>query len=143
MKRIKIGLRKRLIIGLLGIFIVCVMFLGATISAQKNELPAPNGGGTFYTVSGNVRVNNANLESATIVLIYNGSVTESAMTGADGSYSLNALENFTYQISVYKEGYNFNPAFQTITNIQSDNQFSKRRTIMGSRAIWTNGRKLL
>jgi hypothetical protein len=109
MKRIKVSLRKKINISLLGVFFVCGLFSAATTSAQKTDLRAPNSGGTFYTVSGNIRANNTNLAGATVVLIYNGSVTESATTGADGNYSLIALENFSYKISVYKEGYNFNP----------------------------------
>lgn len=80
----------------------------------------PFGGGTFYTISGNVRADGADLAGAAVVLIFDSNIVESAMTDANGNYSLNALENFSYVVSVYKDGFNFNPAYQNITNVQSN-----------------------
>ena len=117
MKAIKFGLGK---IKRGAAIFACGLFLAAAVFAQKSEFTVSNGGGTFYVVSGNVQANGANLEGATVILIFNGSVTEAVTTDANGNYSLNAIENFTYTISVYKEGFNFNPTFQVLNNIQSN-----------------------
>ncbi len=98
-----------------------------TVDDGKNNPGSPaqaffslNGGGTFHTVSGNVKANGANLPDATVFLIYNSSLVESATTDANGNYSLNALQGFSYAASVYKDGYNFNPAYQVLINVQSN-----------------------
>lgn len=84
------------------------------------QIARPNGGGTFYSVSGNVKADGANLPNARVVLMIDGSVVESAATDADGNYSLNALEGTTYAASVYKDGFNFNPTFQILPNVQTN-----------------------
>ena len=91
--------------------------LTTNITAQTGK---PDGGGTFYTVSGNVQADGASLENAAVVLLLDSNIVESAVTDANGNYSLNALEGFNYTASVYKEGYNFNPSYQIVNNVNSN-----------------------
>lgn len=104
------------IISLPGVFFVCSLLLTATISAQK--FVTPNGGGTIVFVSGNIQADGANLPDATVNLINEGFVYSSGVTDADGNYSIQGIAGNTYTVSVYKEGFNFNPTFQFLSNIQ-------------------------
>ena len=99
-----------------GFLTLFLLLLTLGVFAQNK----PFGGGTFYTVSGNVQAEGANLAGATVVLLFDGSIVESTTTDAFGDYSLNALESFSYTASVYKDGHNFNPSHQNIVNIQSN-----------------------
>lgn len=112
------GNGRKLYIGLMfGAFLAAVNFHLPLGKAQKNT---SEGGGTFYTISGNVKADGTNLAGARVVLLFNSSITESATTDANGNFSLNALEGFSYMISVYKNDYNFNPSTQTLPNVQAN-----------------------
>lgn len=92
-----------------------ILFLLATVNfAQKTNLNISNGGGTFFTVSGNVKADGVNLEGAAVFLMIDGNITESTVTDADGNYSLDALEGIQYTAGVFKDGFNFNPSFQVL-----------------------------
>ena len=84
------------------------------------QIAESDGGGTFYAVSGNVRADGVNLENAAVVLLFDSNIVESTTTDANGNYSLNALEGFSYTASVYKDGYNFNPSYQILNNVQTN-----------------------
>lgn len=100
-------------------WLLTAFILSAAIYAQKNF--TLNGGGTLYSVSGNVRANNAPLPDATIVLAdLQGNFSGDATTDQNGNYSLSVVGEFSYTLSVYKNGYNFNPAYQTLNNVQSN-----------------------
>lgn len=73
---------------------------------------------TNYTISGNVRVDGANLSGATVSL--SGGQTASVQTGADGNYSFTIPAGASYTVSVYRNGINFNPASQSFTNLQAN-----------------------
>ncbi|MGI8788302.1 MAG: carboxypeptidase regulatory-like domain-containing protein [Pyrinomonadaceae bacterium] len=109
----KFGLNRLLLV-----FALAAMFIVQTVSAQVFK---PIGGGTIVTVSGNVQADGANLADA-IVLLTNlqGVVVFDAMTDANGNYIANAVAGNSYTVSVYKSGYNFNPAYQTFNNLQSN-----------------------
>jgi len=71
-----------------------------------------------FTISGNIKSDDANLSGATVSLT--GGQTVSVSTGADGNYSFNVPANADYTVTVSKNGIVFNPASQTFANLQAD-----------------------
>lgn len=66
-----------------------------------------------FTIGGTVKnkLGTANLASALVVLLKNGSPVKTAYTAADGTFSFTALKPATYTLKVTKTGYTFaNPA---------------------------------
>lgn len=100
--------------------LILIVLVQATIFTQKSDSTVPNGGGTFYTVSGNIKADGVNLEGATVFLMIDGNITESTLTDANGNYSLNAIEGNEYTAGVYKNGFNFNPTFQILGFIEKN-----------------------
>lgn len=102
-------------------FVLTIIFADAYLTivgnAQKN---APNGGGTFYTVSGNVKADGANLSGATIVFLNGNFIAQSATTDANGDYSAEIIGEQSYVVSVFKDGYNFNPTSRALNNVQAN-----------------------
>jgi uncharacterized delta-60 repeat protein len=70
-----------------------------------------------FTISGNVKADNANLAGATISLL--GSSSAVTTTDANGNYSL-TVAGGNYTVSVYKNGFAFNPASRAFSNVQSN-----------------------
>ena len=70
------------------------------------------------TISGNVMADGANLPGATVSL--SGTLAQTTTTDADGSYTLTANAGGNYAVSVYKNGFKFDPASQTFTNLQAN-----------------------
>ncbi|MDQ4120177.1 MAG: DUF5050 domain-containing protein [Acidobacteriota bacterium] len=73
---------------------------------------------TTFTISGNIKSDDANLAGATVSLT--GGQTVSVSTGADGNYSFTVPANADYIVTVSKNGIVFNPASQTFANLQAD-----------------------
>lgn len=71
-----------------------------------------------FTISGNVQADGANLAGATVSL--SGSQSATATTDANGNYSFNANQGGNYTVTVSKNGFVFNPASQTVTNLQTN-----------------------
>ena len=73
------------------------------VTAQSDSI----GGGTFFTVSGNILADGLPVAEANVVLLIGSSIVESTMSDASGNYVLNAIGGNSYTASVYKEGFNF------------------------------------
>jgi Tol biopolymer transport system component len=71
-----------------------------------------------YTISGNVKADGANLSGALVKL--SGAETSTVNSDANGNYSFTVSAGGNYTVSVYKSGYNFNPASQGFTNLQAN-----------------------
>ncbi len=93
-------------------FVSSAVLLIGLFSAPAPVLMQTNG----YTISGDVRADDANLAGATVTLA--GGQTATVTTGADGNYSFTVPAGANYTVSVYKNGYNFNPAYQTFSSLQ-------------------------
>ncbi len=103
-----------LIIGLLALLVFG--FADFTTSGRAQSIEPD--GGTSYTISGNVQADGANLAGAMVVL--NNSEFDQTTTDANGNYLFKVNENFSHTVSIYKNGYNFNPAFRFFSNVQSN-----------------------
>jgi Tol biopolymer transport system component len=73
---------------------------------------------TTFTISGNIKSDDANLSD--VIVSLTGGQTVSVSTGADGNYSFTVPANADYTVTVSKNGIVFNPASQTFANLQAD-----------------------
>lgn len=117
LSRLRFDLRR----SVLGLSVV-VAFAGCLLidCGARAQTTGDNGGGTFYSLNGNVRSEGSILADATVVLIYESSALAATTTDAAGNYSFDVLEDFSYTVSVYKDGHNFNPSYRNIVNVESD-----------------------
>lgn len=72
-----------------------------------------------FTISGNVKADNANLAGATISLL--GSSSAITTTDAKGNFSLTVASGGNYTVSVYRNGFAFDPASRAFSNVQAAN----------------------
>ncbi len=70
------------------------------------------------TLSGNVQADGANLPNAVVSLT--GSQMQRTITDSNGNYTLTTNAGGNYTITASKNGFVFNPASQTVTNLQSN-----------------------
>ena len=70
------------------------------------------------TISGNVQADGASLGGAFVTLT--GSQTQTVTTDLNGNYTLTTNAGGNYTVTASKNGYVFNPASQTVTNVQSN-----------------------
>lgn len=107
---------RRIILVFMLLLCCCLLFVTATMRASRSAADSP---GSFFsfTISGNVQADGVNLPGATLVL--GGAASATTTTDASGNYSFTASGG-SYSVSIYKNGYTFNPASQAFNNLQAN-----------------------
>lgn len=94
------------------------MLTVAVLTLASFGLPHSAARAVNFTISGFVQAEGANLPGATVFLT--GTSISTATTDASGFYSFSVPAGGTYSVGVYKNGFSFDPATQTLADLQSD-----------------------
>lgn len=89
-------------------------------SGRAQTVESPDGGGTLVIISGNAQAAGANLPGANVVVANPQFVVNSVLTDANGNYSIDVVAGNNYTVSIFKDGYNFNPAYKILNNAQTN-----------------------
>ncbi|MEP6945750.1 MAG: carboxypeptidase regulatory-like domain-containing protein [Acidobacteriota bacterium] len=102
---------------------IALFLLFSSTNSQSGELGRTSvvfGGGTLVTISGNIMANGAFVAGADVVVSNSQFIVNSVLTDGNGDYSVEVVAGNTYTVGVYKNGYNFDPAYQTFSDVQTD-----------------------